>query len=54
VKQPKHVIHVVGARPSYVKVAPLVREMGRRPPRQIPPLWDGRAAERIATQLEEY
>jgi len=30
-KQPKRVIHVVGARPNYMKVAPLMREMGRHP-----------------------
>jgi UDP-N-acetylglucosamine 2-epimerase (non-hydrolysing) len=31
VKQPKRVIHVVGARPNYMKVAPLMREMGKKP-----------------------
>lgn len=30
-KQPMRVIHVVGARPNYMKVAPLMREMGRYP-----------------------
>ena len=30
-KQPKRVIHVVGARPNYMKVAPLMREMGKKP-----------------------
>ena len=30
-KQPRHVIHVVGARPNYMKIAPLMREMGRYP-----------------------
>ncbi len=29
--QPIRVIHVVGARPNYMKVAPLMREMGRNP-----------------------
>ncbi|MGO9275603.1 MAG: non-hydrolyzing UDP-N-acetylglucosamine 2-epimerase [Terriglobia bacterium] len=30
-EQPKRVIHVVGARPNYMKVAPLMREMGKKP-----------------------
>ncbi len=30
-QQAKHVIHVVGARPNYMKVAPLMREMSRHP-----------------------
>jgi UDP-N-acetylglucosamine 2-epimerase (non-hydrolysing) len=30
-KRAKRVVHVVGARPNYMKVAPLMREMGRRP-----------------------
>lgn len=27
--RPKHIVHVVGARPNYMKIAPLMREMGR-------------------------
>jgi UDP-N-acetylglucosamine 2-epimerase (non-hydrolysing) len=30
-KPARRVVHVVGARPNYMKVAPLIREMGRRP-----------------------
>jgi hypothetical protein len=48
------IINVVGARPNFMKVAPLMEAMKRRvsstqPP--VPPLWDGHTADRILDVL---
>jgi hypothetical protein len=55
---PIKVICVAGARPNFMKIAPIMRALRSRPlfdSFRTPPvstLWDGRSAERVADELE--
>ena len=48
------ILNVVGARPNFMKIAPIVEQMKKTADLKRPEYWDGHAAGRIVRVIREF